>query len=128
MKRIKESKVLYKVPIDEHNVIEDAVLDLLFDDSRYLQEKNEAVGFICDYPIYTRTIENSVEISIYKISALCPAIINTIVERITGNEYENIFPELKSDGHIHYFDEDSKLAAVFSLDSDILRLEYYLAE
>lgn len=132
MKQIKENKTLYEVSIDEQNVMEDAVLDLLFDDSRYLQEKKEAVGFICGYPAYARIRGNAVEIAACGISKLAfcyhRTFINTIVERITGNDYKNIYPDLVPTGYVSYLDEDSKLAAVFSLKSDILRLEYYLAE
>ena len=39
-------KSLRPAPVDQTNVLEDRILDLLFDGSRYVQENHKAVGFI----------------------------------------------------------------------------------
>lgn len=43
-------KSLRPAPVDQTNVLEDRILDLLFDGSRYVQENHKAVGFIYSLP------------------------------------------------------------------------------
>ena len=39
-----------EAPINEKDVLSDALLDSIFDDSQYTEKKNEAIGFIAGYP------------------------------------------------------------------------------
>mgnify|MGYP003528017237 FL=1 len=41
-----ELRKLQKAPIDQKHILEDALFDLIFDDSRYVWEGNMAVGFV----------------------------------------------------------------------------------
>ena len=41
-----ELRKLQKAPIDQKHIFEDALFDLVFDDSRYVWEGNMAVGFV----------------------------------------------------------------------------------
>lgn len=41
-----ELRKLQKAPIDQKHILEDALFDLVFDDSRYVWEGNMAVGFV----------------------------------------------------------------------------------
>ena len=52
-------KSLRPAPVDQTNVLEDRILDLLFDGSRYVQENHKAVGFINDNCLTVTLIPNN---------------------------------------------------------------------
>lgn len=57
-------KSLRPAPIDQTNVMEDRILDLLFDGSRYIQEGHKAVGFINNLPSIVSVYDNCLAVSL----------------------------------------------------------------
>lgn len=65
-------KSLRPAPVDQTNVLEDRILDLLFEGSRYVQENHKAVGFIYSLPTLT---------SVYTTTALPSLLFQTTVQK-----------------------------------------------
>lgn len=63
-------KSLRPAPIDQTNVMEDSLLDLLFDGSRYVQENHKAVGFIYGLPSLTSVYDNCLAVSLIPNNSL----------------------------------------------------------
>lgn len=63
-------KSLRPAPVDQTNVLEDRILDLLFEGSRYVQENHKAVGFIYSLPTLTSVYDNCLTVTL--IPNNCP--------------------------------------------------------
>lgn len=65
MKKVEiELNELMEAPIDEKNVLADALLDLLFDNSRYVWEGCQAVGFVNSLATIASYIDNILVVKI----------------------------------------------------------------
>lgn len=65
MKKVEiELNELMEAPIDEKNVLADALFDLLFDNSRYVWEGCQAVGFINSLATIASYIDNILVVKI----------------------------------------------------------------
>ncbi len=65
MKKVEiELNELMEAPIDEKNVLADALFDLLFDNSRYVWEGRQAVGFINSLATIASYIDNILVVKI----------------------------------------------------------------
>lgn len=65
MKKVEiELNELMEAPVDEKNVLADALLDLLFDNSRYVWEGCQAVGFVNSLATIASYIDNILVVKI----------------------------------------------------------------
>lgn len=130
MKKIEITKEmnLVETPLDETNVMVNKILGSLFDEGRYEEQENESVGFICGYPSYACYSENELYISHKNIRGGTPfRWFNTIVERLTGNDYEDVSTSLLMGGY-NVLDENTGLVLTFSVKSDHLIVRFYAKE
>ncbi len=127
MKKIEITKEMHLVgtPLDETNVMVNEILANLFDEGRYEEQKNESVGFICGYPSYVCYSENELYISHKNIRGGSSfGWFNTIAERLTGNDHEDVSTLLLMGGY-NVLDENTGLVLSFSVKSDHLIVRFY---
>lgn len=65
MKKVEiELNELMEAPIDETNVLADALFDLLFDNSRYVWEGCQAVGFVNNIATIASYLDNILVVNV----------------------------------------------------------------
>lgn len=95
-------KSLRPSPIDQTNVLEDRILDLLFDGSRYIQENHKAVGFIYSLPTLTSVYDNCLTVTLIpnncpeeEVDAWALQVVNSInvqcLDEVRKFEYVSLF-------------------------------------
>lgn len=95
-------KSLRPAPVDQTNVIEDRILDLLFDNSRYVQENHKAVGFIHSLPSLTSVYDNCLTVTLIpnncpedEVDAWALRVVNSIsvkcLDEVRRFEYVSLF-------------------------------------
>ncbi len=126
MKRTEISNLhLEETPLDDTNVMTDVVFGNLFDESRYEFSKNETVGFICGYASYAIYTENELRIScINKHENSGFDWFNTIVERLTGNDYKDV-SSLLFMGDYNVINESSGLVLSFRVIPQYFSIKFY---
>lgn len=95
-------KSLRPAPVDHTNVLEDRILDLLFDGGRYVKENHKAVGFIYSLPTIVSVYDNCLTVTL--IPNNCPEeevdtwalqVVNSInvqcLDEVRKFEYVTIF-------------------------------------
>lgn len=95
MKQIKIcTSEFLEAPIDDENVMSDSIIEKLFDDSNYVWERNEAMGFVGGIPTFATYNGNTMKLcaSPFMGGANLVKLINgwgkNIIERITGETCE----------------------------------------
>lgn len=126
MKRTEISNLhLEETPLDDTNVMTDVVFGNLFDEADTSSVKNENVGFICGYASYAIHLENELRIScINKHGNSGFDWFNTIVERLTGNDYEDV-SSLLFIGDYNVIDESSGLVLSFRVMPQYFSIKFY---
>lgn len=116
-----DTRKYIKAPIDGKNVVEESLLDAIFDDSQYLSNKF-SLGFVGGVP--TMIEYNGNYLSVKK---LCPCITSEwgreIVKRLTGESKNNIYCYKTK----QYLDERQAepLIYTFSLSTDYLTVRFH---
>lgn len=95
MKQIKIStSTLEPAPIDGKNVMEESVIDDIFDQADHLANGvGDYVGFIMSEPAYAVIIDNRVKISLISSSKPFRILVVNIIKRLTGHNPGFIMPE-----------------------------------
>lgn len=117
-----DTRKYVKAPIDGKNIVEESLLDTIFDDSQYLTNKFFSLGFVGGAP--TMIEYNGNYLSIRKLR---PCSISEwgreIVKRLTGKSKNNIYCyETKQ-----YLDERQAepLIYTFSMSTDYLTVRFH---
>ena len=123
MKEINVDRRKYvEAPIDGKNVVEESLLDSIFDDSQYLSNKFFSLGFVGGVPTMTEYHGNY--LSIRKLrSGITSEWGREIIKRLTGESKNNIYCyETKQ-----YLDERQAepLIYTFSLCMDYLTVRFH---
>ena len=95
-------KSLRPAPVDHTNVLENRILDLLFDGSRIGQENHKAVGFIYRLPTLTSVYDNCLTVTLIlnncpeeEVDAWALRVVNSInvqcLDEVRKFEYVTIF-------------------------------------
>ena len=95
-------KSLRPAPVDQTNVLEDRILGLLFDGSRYVQENHKAVGFIYSLPTLTSVYDNCLTVTLIpnncpeeEVDAWALQVVNSInvqcLDEVRKFEYVSLF-------------------------------------
>ena len=115
MKRINNISEAYlhkltEAPIDGKNVVEEALLEALFDNSAFVSNKHDdSIGFIDEWPASVHVTENGLVIQ--NLNQSLPHIITMrkAVERLTGNTCNNI------NGYVTlaYLDDEEAMPLVY---------------
>lgn len=117
-----DTRKYVKAPIDGKNVVEESLLDTIFDDSQYLTNKFFSLGFVGGAP--TMIEYNGNYLSIKKLRPWSTSDWGRdIVKRLTGESNNNIYCyETKQ-----YLDErqSEPLIYTFFLSTDYLTVRFH---
>lgn len=129
MKRVTiDTSGLMKAPIDQKNVLEDALLDNLFDREYFTWEPEfrEAVGFIGSFATFAYYHDNVCELSFLRQS---PRDLRAddwcynIVERLTGDKHadcSNQYPLV-----FQYLDNDNDMVVTITFYNHSAKVEFH---
>lgn len=128
MKQIEIStSTLEPAPIDGKNVMEESVIDDIFDQADHLANGvGDYVGFIMSEPAYAVIIDNRVKVFFISCSKPFRVLVDNIIKRLTGHNPGYIMP----DDSRQYINEDEVHPLVYSFSwsrntrSLSLRLHY----
>lgn len=112
MKQIEIStSTLESAPIDGKNVMEESVIDDIFDQADHLTNRvGDYVGFIMGEPAYAVIIDNRVNISLIRSSKPFRISVASIIKRLTGHNPGFIMP----DDSRQYINEDEVHPLVYT--------------
>ena len=117
-----DTRKYVKAPIDGKNVVEESLLDTIFDDSQYLTNKFFSLGFVGGAPTMIEYHGNY--LSIKKLRPWSTSEWGRdIVERLTGESKNNIYCYKTK----QYLDERQAepLIYTFSLSTDYLTVRFH---
>lgn len=125
MKKVEiELNELMEAPIDEKNVLADALLDLLFDNSRYVWEGCQAVGFVNSLATIASYIDNIFIVKIISNSTsqdekekLNLAVINAI----TGLELDSV----EKFEYVSLLNEDENIVYTYMIMCGVIEFQFH---
>lgn len=128
MKKVEiELNELMEAPIDEKNVLADALLDLLFDNSRYVWEGCQAVGFVNSLATIASYIDNIFIVKIIPNSTSQDekeewylAVINAI----TGLELDSV----EKFEYISFLNEDENIIFTYVVLRGVVEFQFHFNE
>lgn len=115
MKRIDNISEAYShkltaAPIDGKNVVEEALLEAIFDNSAFVSNKHDdSIGFIDEWPASVHVAGNGLVLQ--NLNPLLPHIImmRKAVERLTGDACNDI----SAHGTLAYLDDEEAMPLVY---------------
>lgn len=118
---------LTPAPIDQKSVLEDALLDLLFDDCRYILNGNKSVGFVNNLATIASCHENVLTVSL--IPNTCPEEEvreweTKVVSSITGQELEMV----KKFEFVSLFTQDGGLVYTYVVTHGVVEFQFHFNE
>lgn len=125
MKKVEiELNELMEAPIDEKNVLADALLDLLFDNSRYVWEGCQAVGFVNSLATIASYIDN---ILVVKIIPNCTSQEEkeewnlAVVNAITGLGLDNV----EKFEYVSLLNEDENIIYTYMVMRGVIEFQFH---
>ena len=125
MKKVEiELNELMEAPIDEKNVLADALLDLLFDNSRYVWEGCQAVGFVNSLATIASYHDNILVVKIIPNNTSqeekCGWYI-AVVNAITGLESDSI----KTFKYASLLNEDENIIYTYVVVCGVIEFQFH---
>lgn len=118
---------LQKAPIDQKHIFEDALFDLVFDDSRYVWEGNMAVGFVEKLATMASYHDNILTITLIPNTSSkeeCDVWETSVVNSITGLELDNI----KQFEYISFLNEDENIIFTYVALRGVVEFQFHFNE
>lgn len=115
MKRIDNISEAYShkltaAPIDGKNVVEEALLEAIFDNSAFVSNKhNESIGFIDEWPASVHVAGNGLVLQNLNPSLPHIIMMRKAVERLTGDSCNDI----SAHGTLAYLDDEEAIPLVY---------------
>lgn len=128
MKKVEiELNELMEAPIDETNVLADALFDLLFDNSRYVWEGCQAVGFVNNIATIDSYFDNILVIKIIPNNTSQEEKDRwnfAVVNSITGLELDNI----EKFEYISFLNEDENIIFTYVVLRGVVEFQFHFNE
>lgn len=125
MKKVEiELNELMEAPIDEKNVLADALLDLLFDNSRYVQEGCQAVGFVNSLATIASYIDNILVVKIIPNSTSQEEKEGwnlAVVNAITGLGLDNV----EKFEYVSLLNEDENIIYTYMVMRGVIEFQFH---
>lgn len=122
-----ELRKLQKAPIDQKHIFEDALFDLVFDDSRYVWEGNMAVGFVEKLATMASYHDNILTITLIPNTSSKEerdVWETSVVNSITGLELDNI----KQFEYISFLNEDENIIFTYVALRGVVEFQFHFNE
>ena len=122
-----ELRKLQKAPIDQKHIFEDALFDLVFDDSRYVWEGNMAVGFVEKLATMASYHDNILTITLLPNTSSTEerdVWETSVVNSITGSELDNI----KKFEYISFLNEDENIIFTYVALRGVVEFQFHFNE
>lgn len=128
MKKVEiELNELMEAPIDETNVLADALFDLLFDNSRYVWEGCQAVGFVNNIATIASYLDNILVVKIIPNNTSQEEKDRwnfAVVNSITGLELDNI----EKFEYISFLNEDENIIFTYVVLRGVIEFQFHFNE
>ncbi len=128
MKKVEiELNELMEAPIDEKNVLADALFDLLFDNSLYVWEGCQAVGFVNNIATIASYLDNILVVKIIPNNTSQEEKDRwnfAVVNSITGLELDNI----KKFEYISFLNEDENIIFTYVVLRGVVEFQFHFNE
>nr|DAG40074.1 MAG TPA: hypothetical protein [Caudoviricetes sp.] len=128
MKKVEiELNELMEAPIDETNVLADALFDLLFDNSRYVWEGCQAVGFVNNIATIASYLDNILVVKIIPNNTSQEEKDRwnfAVVNSITGLELDNI----EKFEYISFLNEDENIIFTYVVLRGVVEFQFHFNE
>lgn len=125
MKKVEiELNELMEAPIDEKNVLADALLDLLFDNSRYVWEGCQAVGFVNSLATIASYIDNILVVKIIPNSTSQEEKEGwnlAVVNAITGLGLDNV----EKFEYVSLLSEDENIIYTYMVMRGVIEFQFH---
>ena len=118
---------MQKAPIDQKHIFEDALFDLVFDDSRYVWEGNMAVGFVEKLATMASYHDNILTITLIPNTSSKEerdVWETSVVNSITGLELDNI----KKFEYIRFLNEDENIIFTYVALRGVVEFQFHFNE
>lgn len=128
MKKVEiELNELMEAPIDETNILADALFDLLFDNSRYVWEGCQAVGFVNNIATIASYFDNILVVKIIPNNTSQEEKDRwnfAVVNSITGLELDNI----EKFEYISFLNEDENIIFTYVVLRGVVEFQFHFNE
>ena len=128
MKKVEiELNELMEAPIDEKNVLADALFDLLFDNSLYVWEGCQAVGFVNNIATIASYLDNILVVKIIPNNTSQEEKDRwnfAVVNSITGLELDNI----NKFEYISFLNEDENIIFTYVVLRGVVEFQFHFNE
>lgn len=128
MKKVEiELNKLMEAPIDETNVLADALFDLLFDNSLYVWEGCQAVGFVNNIATIASYLDNILVVKIIPNNTSQEEKDRwnfAVVNSITGLELDNI----EKFEYISFLNEDENIIFTYVVLRGVVEFQFHFNE
>lgn len=122
-----ELRKLQKAPIDQKHILEDALFDLIFDDSRYVWEGNMAVGFVEKLATMASYHDNILTITlIHNTSSKEERDVweTSVVNSITGLELTDV----RRFEFVSFLNEDENIIFTYVVLRGVVEFQFHFNE
>lgn len=120
-------KSLRPAPIDQTNVMEDSLLDLLFDGSRYVQENHKAVGFIYGLPSLTSVYDNCLTVTL--IPNNCPEEeVDAWVLQVVNSFSIQRLDDVRKFEYVSLFNFNDGLVCTYMVTRGVVELQFHFTD
>ena len=120
-------KSLRPAPIDQTNVMEDKLLDLLFDGSRYIQEGHKAVGFINNLPSIVSVYDNCLAVSLIPNNSPEEEVDEWAV-RVVNSFSTKRLDEVRKFEYVSLFNFNDGLVCTYMVTRGVVELQFHFTD
>lgn len=120
-------KSLRPAPIDQTNVMEDSLLDLLFDGSRYVQENHKAVGFIYGLPSLTSVYDNCLAVSLIPNNSLEEEVDEWAVSVVNSFSIQRL-DDVRKFEYVSLFNFNDGLVCTYMVTRGVVELQFHFTD
>ena len=122
-----ELRKLQKAPIDQKHIFEDALFDLVFDDSRYVWEGNMAVGFVAKLATMASYHDNILTITLIPNNSSKEerdVWETSVVNSITGLELTDV----RRFEFVSFLNEDENIIFTYVVLRGVVEFQFHFNE
>lgn len=120
-------KSLRPAPVDQTNVLEDRILDLLFDGSRYVQENHKAVGFIYSLPTLTSVYDNCLAVSLIPNNSPEEEVDEWAVQVVNSFTIQRL-DDVRKFEYVSLFNFNDGLVCTYMVTRGVVELQFHFTD
>lgn len=120
-------KSLRTAPVDQTNVLEDRILDLLFDGSRYVQENHKAVGFINSLPSIVSFYDNCLAVSLIPNNSPEEEVDEWAVRVVNSFSIQRL-DDVRKFEYVSLFNFNEGLVCTYMVTRGVVELQFHFTD